>query len=111
MDAINHESAFQAFRRSVELAGGQSAFGRKVGMGQQRISYRLKHQLPLPGKFVIAAEEATGVPRHALRPDIFQHPLASAGTAPSHVDILPVGDRAPAVSCSRSPLLHAEPAR
>ena len=59
---------------AVEKLGSQSAFAQAVGTTQQSVSYWLNHGGKLPAEFVMAAEKATGIPRHELRPDIFREP-------------------------------------
>lgn len=64
-----------ALKRACELAGGQKPLARRIGTTQSRVWYWLeksRHGAAAP--FVIAIEAATGVPRHALRPDIYPAP-------------------------------------
>lgn len=62
---------FDAFLRAVQMAGGQTAFAAIVGCTQGNIWQLLQKQSPLSAQYVIAAEKATGVSRHDLRPDIY----------------------------------------
>ena len=57
--------------RAVEIAGGQSAFARLVGVKQPSVWAWLNHKKPLPAEYVLGVEAATGVSRHDLRPDIY----------------------------------------
>lgn len=84
------ESAIEALRIAVQAMGNQSAFARATGATQQSVSYWLKHRKPIAAEFVLAAEKATGISRHFLRPDIFGE------LAPD----------APAVAYDRDALLH-----
>lgn len=84
----------EAFVEAVRLAKGQSAFARAVGCSQGNIWQLLKKRSPLPGRFVIKAEAATGVSRHRLRPDLY--PLSDVPAERT------VGNGAPIVSCDRS---------
>lgn len=61
----------QAFRRAVEIAGGQSALSRRIGKSQQAISDRLRAGDPLWPEHVLVVEEVTGISRHRLRPDVY----------------------------------------
>ena len=70
MDGL--ESPQQALRRAVRLAGGQIPFARLIGRSQSGISKQLKEGRPLQAEFVLKVEDATGVSRFALRPDIYQ---------------------------------------
>ena len=56
---------------AVRKAKGQSAFGRIVGRNQSTIFDWLNLNKPLPAELVLMVEDATGVSRHVLRPDIF----------------------------------------
>ncbi len=51
--------------------GNQSKFAEAVGTLQQNISNWLRTNRPLPAEYVLAAEAATGISRHELRPDIY----------------------------------------
>jgi DNA-binding transcriptional regulator YdaS (Cro superfamily) len=74
----------QILREVVETkAGSQSAFARAVGTSPQMVSYWLTNSRPLPAEFVLKAEEAFGVSRHDLRPDIFGPAPAPAPEAAS----------------------------
>ncbi len=55
---------------AIRIAGGQSAFGRIFDKRQSSVrEWLLRNELP--AELVILAEEATGVSRHDLRPDIY----------------------------------------
>lgn len=64
-------SPFEAFKAAVAKAGGQTKFGRAIGVSQQRVWNWLSQERVLPADYVLAAERATGVSRHLLRPDIY----------------------------------------
>lgn len=81
--AMEHDASIQAFKRAVGLAGSQTAFAKATGASQQLISYLLKRKRPLSAKYVLKAEAAFGVPRHALRPDIYPTDPVSASDAPA----------------------------
>ena len=69
--ALEHESD-SAIARAVRAAKSQSAFGRIVGKPQPSVHRWLRQgQMPADDKMVIKVEEATGVSRHDLRPDIY----------------------------------------
>lgn len=93
-------SPLEAFHLAVDRAGSQSGFERKTGMAQQRVSYALKHGKHLPGEFVLKAEAATGVSRHALRPDLYPRNL------PDGAHSAAVGQRGTDVSCDRNVVLQ-----
>lgn len=74
---IGLESPQQALRRAVLLAGGQVPFANLIGRSQSGVSKLLKEGRPLQAEFVLKVEEATGVSRYVLRPDIYQREDAS----------------------------------
>lgn len=49
----------------------QSEFARRVGCSQQIVSYWMRKRVSIAPEYAIAAERATGVPRHELRPDLY----------------------------------------
>lgn len=57
--------------RAVEIAGGQSAFARLVGVSQPTVWAWLDKSRPLPAEFVLKTEAETGISRHDLRPDLY----------------------------------------
>ncbi len=60
-----------ALERAISVAGGQSALARKIGKSQGHVWHWLKVAKRVPAEAVLAIEEATGVPRHELRPDVY----------------------------------------
>lgn len=80
MDATSPDSmlaAAEAFRRAVDVIGGQSATGRLVQKTQQAVSARLAANKVIWAESVITVEDATGISRHDLRPDIYPRDSAS----------------------------------
>ncbi len=71
MDAESIPSAVDAFKRAHTQAGGHSALGRICGCSPANIFQLLERGSPLPGRFVLKVEAATGVSRHDLRPDLY----------------------------------------
>lgn len=65
---------FAAFEQAVKKAGGQTAFAAICGCTQGNIWQLLKKESRLPAQYVLKVEEATGVSRHELRPDIYPTP-------------------------------------
>lgn len=68
---MKHQPPQEAFRKAVDSAGGQSAFGRIVGCTQGNIWQLLRKGSALPAHYVLKAEAGTGVSRHDLRPDLY----------------------------------------
>lgn len=62
---------YEALLSLVEQAGSQSALARALGVSQPAVWFWLNQSKRLPAEYVIAAEEAFGVSRHDLRPDIY----------------------------------------
>ena len=70
----------EALAKAVQIAGGQAPFGRVVGVTQGAVWQRLKAHKPAAAGWVLRAEEATGISRHALRPDIYPVEQVAATT-------------------------------
>lgn len=66
---------FETFEEAVRLAKGQTAFGKIIGVSQQRIWNWLNQGKWLPAEHVLKAEAATGIARHRFRPDIYPAPV------------------------------------
>jgi len=62
---------FQALQRAVEAVGSQSEFARLLGVSQTAVWKWLQSSKRLPAEHVLTVEQATGVYRHWLRPDIY----------------------------------------
>lgn len=90
---------------AVRAAGSQTAFGRLIGKRQSSVREWLLTNRPLPAEFVLTVEEATGVSRHRLRPDIYPHPTSSVLPGSEVVEggapIVP-GDRRAKMQCVKS---------
>lgn len=56
---------------AVRQVGSQSAFGRLVGKSQASVFEALRDNRPLWPEAVLTVEEATGISRHRLRPDVY----------------------------------------
>lgn len=74
MDAIN---------RAIEaIEGGQAALARVLNITPQQVNQWAKGARPVPARYVIAIEQATGVSRHELLPEIFGPPPADQQEVP-----------------------------
>lgn len=60
--------------RAIEKAGSQALLAQKIGTSQQLISYWSKKQRRVPAEFVGKIADVTGIPRHELRPDLYEAP-------------------------------------
>lgn len=56
---------------AVRAAGGQTALARALGIAQSTVATWLSRGNELPAKFVIPVEQAFGISRHELRPDLY----------------------------------------
>lgn len=68
--ALN-DSPNQALRDAVAAAGGQSALARLIGTSQAAVWKWVSRRKDLPAEHVLKVEEATGISRHRLRPDVY----------------------------------------
>jgi DNA-binding transcriptional regulator YdaS (Cro superfamily) len=67
-----HESRLEtSAAKAVRAAGGQTALARKLGIAQSTVATWLARGNELPAKFVIPVEQAFGISRHDLRPDLY----------------------------------------
>lgn len=69
----------EALRRAVAALGGQSAMARLLGISQPSVWYWVDKGKALPPEHVLAVEDATGISRHDLRPDIYPREGDPAG--------------------------------
>lgn len=61
-----------ALSKAINLAGGQSALARELGLRQSTVYAWLKTtKKGVPGEFCPKIEALTGIPRHELRPDVY----------------------------------------
>lgn len=80
--ALEHQSD-SPLARAVRALGSQSAFARRIGRSQSTVHDWLADEKPLPAEHVLAVEQATGISRHDLRPDIYPRPeTAGQGDRP-----------------------------
>lgn len=62
---------FEALKQAVEIAGGLSALSRICGVSATAVWKWVQSSKRLPAEQVLKVEQATGVSRHLLRPDIY----------------------------------------
>lgn len=63
-----------ALERAIEKAGGPAALARRLGITVQAVGQWDE----VPPLRVLAVEEASGEPRHELRPDLYPAPERAA---------------------------------
>lgn len=81
----------KAIQEAVSVCGGQSALARQLclltgkDVRQAHVWNWLNRTKALPAEYAVPVERATGglIPRHRLRPDLFEAPMdeATTGTA------------------------------
>lgn len=67
-------SPLDALKQAIQIAGSQSALARALRVSQHAVWHWLNKgdlEKPLPADYVLAVEEATGISRYDLRPDIY----------------------------------------
>lgn len=68
----------QSLKIAVERAGSQTDLGRICGVSQAAVWKWLHRSRRMPAERVLAAEAATDVSRHDLRPDIYPREMERA---------------------------------
>lgn len=71
------DTPFAALKQAIEIAGSQAELARRCETYQPRVNRWLSANR-VQAEFVLAVEQATGVSRHDLRPDIYPRPLRRA---------------------------------
>lgn len=67
----NPSDPLEALKAAVGKIGSQSATGRLLKVTQAAVWGWLNQKGMLPAEHVLAVEEATGISRHRLRPDVY----------------------------------------
>lgn len=62
---------FEALSAAVSAAGSQAELARICGVSATAVWKWVQSSKRMPAEFVLRTEEATGVSRHDLRPDIY----------------------------------------
>jgi DNA-binding transcriptional regulator YdaS (Cro superfamily) len=70
-DANDQDRRFEALTSALQRAGSQAKFARICGCTEPNVWQLIRAQRPLPARYVLNVEAATGVSRHELRPDIY----------------------------------------
>lgn len=63
--------------KAIAKLGSQSALARAIGVSQPSVWKWVRDGKPIPAERVPAVSNATGIPLHELRPDIFPAPVAA----------------------------------
>lgn len=72
--------------RIAEIMGSQSALARLCGVSQQSVSKWVLLDKELPPEHVLKVEEATGISRHDLRPDIYPREANAAAAGDDRIE-------------------------
>ncbi len=84
--------------------GGQRATARALGVTQPTVLRWVRGHCPISAEFVLRVEEASGISRHLLRPDIYP---ADLGPSPAWKPVWMGVDLGQSpVSCERSSVLQ-----
>lgn len=65
------QTPFEALERAVTKAGSQTALAAICGVSQTAVWKWIQSSKRMPAEYVLRTEEATGISRHDLRPDIY----------------------------------------
>jgi DNA-binding transcriptional regulator YdaS (Cro superfamily) len=66
----------EALKRACTLAGGQKPLADRIGTSQSQVWYWLtRSKKGVPAEFAPRIEEATGVSKSELRPDLWPAPV------------------------------------
>lgn len=78
--AIEHDPRIA---KAVEIVGSQKKLAAAAGCEQQTISKLLNRQRQISAEMAVALDRATfgGVPKHLLRPDLFDPPIDARESA------------------------------
>lgn len=66
---------FQALQLALDRAGSQTALADICGLSQTAVWKWLRQTKRAKAECVLAIEQATGVSRHDLRPDLYPRPI------------------------------------
>lgn len=80
------ESAAKSLVEAVDILVTQTATGRLLGVGQAAISKRIAKGQPAAAEWVPKLSDATGIPRHRFRPDLYlvEGPVLNRVEGPIH---------------------------
>jgi DNA-binding transcriptional regulator YdaS (Cro superfamily) len=62
----------------------QATLATAVGVHRSQVTRWVKWNMPVPAERVPDVERVTGIPRHELRPDIYEAPTAPRAGAHTH---------------------------
>ena len=63
----------KALKEAIKVAGGTTALAKALGTSKQAVNAWLHNGLP--PEWVLSVEDATGVSRYDLRPDIYRREM------------------------------------
>jgi DNA-binding transcriptional regulator YdaS (Cro superfamily) len=62
----------KALIKAIKAAGSQSELARRIGKYPQLVQDWVSKNRPVPAKWVLQVEKASGVAKEELRPDLFK---------------------------------------
>lgn len=68
---LNMSKNFKPIEAAIKKAGSQAALAKQIGVSQGFVNHMLLMRNRVPARLCIPIEQATGVSRHELRPDIY----------------------------------------
>lgn len=108
--AIEHQID-TPFAQAVRTIGSQSATARIIGKSQTAVYNKLKARGRVWDTAVLKLEAVTGIPKHVLRPDLFEAPADAPFPPVSDGDPSSVGPSGSIVACDRAALSHQDGAK
>ena len=107
---VDNMTPYEALLAAVDKAGSLAALARICGVSTTAVWKWVQSSKRMPAEYVLRAEAATGVSRHALRPDIYPFEMAGASaprwsgidqSAATRVNEVDARARRVAFNCSR----------
>lgn len=84
--ADNLSAPARALHRAIDALGSQTAMARLLSVSQPSVWRWVHKGQALPPEHVLAVEAATGVSKHALRPDIYPRDKSGHAACPSDLE-------------------------
>jgi DNA-binding transcriptional regulator YdaS (Cro superfamily) len=92
---ITSNQQLAALNRAIEIAGSQNKLARALGISTTSVWKMVNQAKRMSHQFVLAAEAATGVSRHQLRPDIYPIEPPPPPTASRRTGGVPAAENPP----------------
>jgi Uncharacterized protein conserved in bacteria, prophage-related len=76
---VDDLTPYKALMAAADRAGSLAALARICGCTPQAVTKWVQSSKRLPGRYALAVEAATGIPRHLLCPDMYPADLPASG--------------------------------